>query len=27
VYASRQPGERRVSVRITAKRVLSRGLD
>lgn len=27
VYASRQPGEKRVSVRITATRVLSRGLD
>ncbi len=27
VYASRQPGERRVSVRITPTRVLSRGLD
>lgn len=27
VYGSRQPGERRVSVRITPKRILSRGLD
>jgi PPOX class probable F420-dependent enzyme len=27
VYASRQPGERRVSVRISAERILSRGLD
>ena len=27
VYASRQPGERRVSVRITPDRILSRGLD
>jgi PPOX class probable F420-dependent enzyme len=27
VYASRQPGEQRVSVRIAAERVLSRGLD
>ena len=26
VYASRQPGEQRVSVRIAADRVLSRGL-
>ena len=26
-YASRQPGEQRVSVRIEAERVLSRGLD
>jgi PPOX class probable F420-dependent enzyme len=27
VYASRQPGEQRVSVRIAAERILSRGLD
>jgi hypothetical protein len=27
VYASRQPGERRVTVRITPTRTLSRGLD
>jgi PPOX class probable F420-dependent enzyme len=27
VYASRQPGEQRVSVRITPERILSRGLD
>jgi PPOX class probable F420-dependent enzyme len=27
VYASRQPGERRVTVRITPARILSRGLD
>jgi PPOX class probable F420-dependent enzyme len=27
VYASRQPGERRVTVRITPDRILSRGLD
>ena len=27
VYASRRPGERRVTVRITPERVLSRGLD
>jgi PPOX class probable F420-dependent enzyme len=27
VYASRQPGERRVTVRITLTRTLSRGLD
>jgi PPOX class probable F420-dependent enzyme len=27
VYASRQPGEQRVTVRITPERVLSRGLD
>ena len=27
VYASRQPGERRVSVRIAPNRILSRGLD
>jgi PPOX class probable F420-dependent enzyme len=27
VYASRQPGEQRVTVRITPERILSRGLD
>ncbi len=27
VYASRQPGEQRVTVRITQERILSRGLD
>ena len=27
VYGSREPGERRVSVRITPSRILSRGLD
>ncbi len=27
VYGSRQPGERRVSVRITAARILARGID
>ena len=27
VYASRQPGEQRVSVRITPDRILSRGID
>jgi PPOX class probable F420-dependent enzyme len=27
VYGSRQPGERRVSVRVTPTRILSRGLD
>ncbi len=27
VYGSRQPDEQRVSVRITAERILSRGLD